>query len=311
VTGEFASAEDAAAEAFRQAWAGLDSLREPERFGAWLRTIVVRQARAEQQRRRADATDLPSGLPDPNERADDALERLEMGALVQQAVRELPDRLREAMALFYFEGYDSDAAARFLDIPPGTLRRRLHEGREQLRSVAEQILKGSKPMNRLRLLLGSPQAPYVRLFPILGYFLAVRAECVEDGADVPALVPDHVLQVEERVVVRAGLAVRQEVEHGLSDRGGAFFEPLTDKLEVLGGDVVVFADLGVQRRRAFEVFGVDFSDPPSSCAVNVTKVLADREFTFAAFRAHKFGGNDAGDVVDDLLLSIPGFKDCF
>lgn len=150
VTGEFGSAEDAAAEGFRQAWTGLDSLREPERFGAWLRTIVVRQARVEQQRRRAEAADYPSGLPDPNERADDALGRIELGALVQQAVRELPDRLREAMALFYFEGYDSDAAARFLEIPPGTLRRRLHEGREQLRGVAEQLLKGSKRMNEER-----------------------------------------------------------------------------------------------------------------------------------------------------------------
>ena len=41
VTGEFASAEDAAAEAFRQALAGIDSLRDPNRFGSWLRTIVV------------------------------------------------------------------------------------------------------------------------------------------------------------------------------------------------------------------------------------------------------------------------------
>ena len=34
VTGEFASAEDAAAEAFRQALVGLDSLRDPDRFGS-------------------------------------------------------------------------------------------------------------------------------------------------------------------------------------------------------------------------------------------------------------------------------------
>ena len=45
VTGEWASAEDAAAEGFRQAWTGLDSLRDPGRFGPWLRRIVVRKAR--------------------------------------------------------------------------------------------------------------------------------------------------------------------------------------------------------------------------------------------------------------------------
>lgn len=150
VTGELASAEDAAAEAFRQALAGLDSLRDPDRFGSWLRTIVVRKARLELQSRRLTADALVEDLSDQNQRPDDALERLELGALIQHAARELPDRLREAMALVYFEGYDSEAAARFLDIPAGTLRRRLHEGRGQVRSAVEQILHGSKRMNEER-----------------------------------------------------------------------------------------------------------------------------------------------------------------
>lgn len=149
VTGEFASAEDAAAEAFRQALVGMDSLRDPNRFGPWLRTIVVRKARLGLPIRPA-ADALADERPDSNELPDDALERLELGALIQQSVRDLPSRLREAVSLFYFEGYDSDDAARFLDIPAGTFRRRLHEGRRRLRSAAEQILQGSKPMNEER-----------------------------------------------------------------------------------------------------------------------------------------------------------------
>ena len=54
------------------------------------------------------------------------------------------------MALFYFEGYDTDAAARFLDVPLGTLRRRLHDGRKHLRSAIEQLLQGATPMNDAR-----------------------------------------------------------------------------------------------------------------------------------------------------------------
>jgi RNA polymerase sigma-70 factor, ECF subfamily len=138
VTGEFASAEDAAAEAFREALAGMDSLRDPNRFGSWLRTIVVRKAVLGLQGRRPTAEALAHHLSDRNERPDDALERLELAALVQQGMRELPDRLREAMALVYFEGYDSDSAARFLDIPAGTLRRPLHDGRRRLRSAIER-----------------------------------------------------------------------------------------------------------------------------------------------------------------------------
>ena len=150
VTGEFASAEDAAAEAFRQALIGLDSLQDPDRFGSWLRTIVLRRARLERQSPRPTLDAVSDELSDQNDQPDTALERLELGAVLQLAVRELPDRLREAIALFYFEGYDSEGAARFLDIPPGTLRRRLHDGRRQLRRAVEQILQGSKRMNEER-----------------------------------------------------------------------------------------------------------------------------------------------------------------
>jgi RNA polymerase sigma-70 factor (ECF subfamily) len=150
VTGELASAEDAAAEAFRQAWIGLDSLRDADRFGPWLRTIVVRRAR--QSRPGGAVPDPPvHEAPDTTELPDSVMERLEMAALVQRLVRALPARLREAVSLFYFEGYDSDQAARFLEIPGSTLRRRLLEGRRHLRREIDRVLKGRTSMNQERL----------------------------------------------------------------------------------------------------------------------------------------------------------------
>jgi len=146
VTGEWASAEDAAAEGFRQAWTGLDSLRDPDRFGPWLRTIVVRRARLIHQGTRPAVDGPPDDLPGGEEPADLVLERVQMAAVVQHLVRELPPRLREAVSLFYFEGYDTDSAARFLEIPPGTFRRRLHEGRSQLRSAVDRILERKRSM---------------------------------------------------------------------------------------------------------------------------------------------------------------------
>ena len=121
VTGEFAAAEDAAAEGFRQALAGIDNLRDPSRFGPWLRTIVIRKARLGLRSSHAIADTLPEAVSDSKERPDDALERLELQLLIQQAVRELPDRLREAVSIFYIEGYDSDAAAQFLDACQSTV----------------------------------------------------------------------------------------------------------------------------------------------------------------------------------------------
>jgi RNA polymerase sigma factor (sigma-70 family) len=149
VTGELSSAEDAAAEGLRQAWAGLASLRDTDRFGPWLRTIVVRQARQALRDRPAPDPSLDQ-RPDPGESPDRALERLELAVLIQQLVRELPPRLREAVSLYYFEGYDSDEAARFLEIPASTLRRRLLEGRRHLRAAADRVLEGRSGMNEER-----------------------------------------------------------------------------------------------------------------------------------------------------------------
>ena len=147
VTGDFASAEDAAAEAFTHALTGLTSLRDPDRFGAWLRTIVVRKARLRIERRFAPLDASAECHPDQREPPDATLERRELAIVIQQAIRDLPEPLREAIALFYFEGYDSDAAAQFLEIPHGTLRRRLHDGRTQLRRIVQQLLARSKPVN--------------------------------------------------------------------------------------------------------------------------------------------------------------------
>jgi RNA polymerase sigma factor (sigma-70 family) len=147
ITGEFASAEDAASEGFRQAWSGLHSLRDPERFGPWLRRIVVRKARLARKSRDSATGGTLDVLADAEAPPDIVLERLQLAALIQQLVRELPPGLREAVSLFYFEGYDSDTAARFLEIPAGTLRRRLHQGRERLRRAADHMLKRKTSMN--------------------------------------------------------------------------------------------------------------------------------------------------------------------
>jgi len=151
VTGNFAIAEDAASEAFYASLDGLEDLRDTRRFGPWLRKIVVRTARRlKTTNSRENGVELKT-LPDKEVTAPSAsLEQWEMAALIHEAVGNLSETLREAMSLFYFEGYSLKEAAHFLDIPDGTLKRRLHEGRQRLREAAEQILKGEKPIKPKR-----------------------------------------------------------------------------------------------------------------------------------------------------------------
>ena len=142
VVGNVCGAEDAAAEAFREALSALHTLREPDRFAPWLRRIVLRVARRQTRTagRMTDAIEegLQSERPDPAK----SLETRELALLVTQAVERLPGAEREAILLFYFEGYSGDDAARFLGVRAGTLRRRLHDGRLRLQKQLTVALEG-------------------------------------------------------------------------------------------------------------------------------------------------------------------------
>lgn len=140
VVPDISRAEDAAAEAFRLAVPALKKLRDPDQFAPWLRRIVLRVAQREATWRNR-ATDLASEGA-RSDTADPALslQRQEMALLVRDAVERLPPAEREAIVLFYFEGYASEEAARFLAIPVGSLRRRLHDGRLRLRGYLTEVL---------------------------------------------------------------------------------------------------------------------------------------------------------------------------
>jgi len=63
VTGDFALAEDAASDAFYAAIEGLPDLRDTQRFGPWLRTIVIRTARRQRAKTsKENGAELRPGL---------------------------------------------------------------------------------------------------------------------------------------------------------------------------------------------------------------------------------------------------------
>lgn len=170
VTGNWAAAEDAAAEGFTQALGSLASLQDPDRFPAWLRTIVVRKARAARPR---PSELLEDQLPAQAEHPDEALYRRELSALLQHAVSQLPPPLRETIALHYFEGYAPAEAAQFLDILPGTFRRRLHHGRRQLRTLIEQRNPAMSPTQQ-QLEKWKAQIASGDIYPAMRESLALR-----------------------------------------------------------------------------------------------------------------------------------------
>jgi len=127
---DFQLAEDAAQEAFFEAYRTLSKLREPAAFAGWFRRIVFKQC-DRITRRRVVATVPLEGAPDPVQATDGE----ERKAEVFEAVRQLPEHERSAMTLFYIGGYSMDEVATFLEVPVSTIKGRLHSARERLRTM--------------------------------------------------------------------------------------------------------------------------------------------------------------------------------
>jgi RNA polymerase sigma-70 factor (ECF subfamily) len=60
----------------------------------------------------------------------------ERASAIRDLVLTLPARYRDPLTLFYFEEMNLEETARILSLPEGTLKARLHRGREVLRRRA-------------------------------------------------------------------------------------------------------------------------------------------------------------------------------
>jgi len=128
-------AEDVAQDAFLRAHRAFGSLRDRDRFRAWLVRTAFRLAldrlRGEKRRvRREDAAAIETPLP--AESAEEAAAREELRARVGEAVDALPEKLRIVTVLAAIQERDLASVARLLDLPEGTVKSRLHLARKAL-----------------------------------------------------------------------------------------------------------------------------------------------------------------------------------
>lgn len=127
---DFHLAEDAAQEAFFEAYRSLPKLREPAAFAGWFRRIIFKQC--DRITRRHVVATVPLETAVEPARADGEEERK---ADVVEAMRRLPEHERSTMTLFYIGGYSMEEVATFLEVPVSTIKGRLHSARERLRTM--------------------------------------------------------------------------------------------------------------------------------------------------------------------------------
>ena len=151
--GNAENAQDVAQEAFLVSLENLPSLRSGAKFGSWLRKIThrlcnrwqrseaYRRALNERLQQRVQSARLGGPL--------DEMDARENGAILRNAVERLPQSLREALVLHYFEGQSNEEAARSLGISYAALKKRLVRARsrvrEHLTSELERKLRDAAP----------------------------------------------------------------------------------------------------------------------------------------------------------------------
>lgn len=139
--GDRGRAEEMAQEAFLRAYRGLDGYRGDAAFSTWLFALATNLYRSE-LRRIPQRTVALDEAPEPSDPASiiEAHELRDRDLAVRKAVLALPPKYREAMLLFYFHEMDIPSAAQSLGLPEGTVKARLHRGRELLRSKLPRLL---------------------------------------------------------------------------------------------------------------------------------------------------------------------------
>jgi len=138
IVGNPSDAHEVTQEALISAWAHLPSLRESDRFDAWLNRIVVNSCRnALRKRRRVREIDLSAGELIETEDANEARRR-------QRAILAAFDRLsveeRHILVLHHLDDLSVDAIAHQLRVPIGTAKSRLWRARRALERALEAEL---------------------------------------------------------------------------------------------------------------------------------------------------------------------------
>ena len=147
--GDFHMAQDAAQEAWLRVWIDLPTLREPAAFAGWLRQITATCCSRLTRGKRLPVLplELADGVPCRQPLADERLDSQQRLAEVRAAIQALPERQREAVLLYYMSEWSQGQMAAFLDVPEGTVRKRLFDARQQLRQRMMDMVKETVETN--------------------------------------------------------------------------------------------------------------------------------------------------------------------
>lgn len=124
--------EDAVQGAILKAYNKLDTLKKEQYFKTWLVRILINECYS---LKREECPQVSYEEYFESAKADDEEDYSEL----YLAIRNLPERIRITIVLYYVEGYSVKEIKDILEIPAGTVKSRLSKGRELLKIKLEDM----------------------------------------------------------------------------------------------------------------------------------------------------------------------------
>jgi RNA polymerase sigma-70 factor (ECF subfamily) len=131
------AAQDAVQEAFIEAWRSLPGLREPDKFDAWMRRLLVRACfKGTRRSKRVDAVEIRL-TPGDEPAIPDAARDVGIHDELERGLARISREQRAVVVLVYYLDLPLADAAQAMGVPLGTAKSRLNRATSALRAAIE------------------------------------------------------------------------------------------------------------------------------------------------------------------------------
>ena len=144
-TGNATEAEEVVQEAFLRAWRGIERFERRSQFFTWLYRIGLNEAKRRAERRPAtEPLSVEEGAleqtADFSHAPESRAEQHDLRAVLESAVRALPEGYRGPLILRDVEGLSTEQAAELMGLKEAAFKSRLHRARLAVRDAVDAYL---------------------------------------------------------------------------------------------------------------------------------------------------------------------------
>ncbi|WP_456272737.1 RNA polymerase sigma factor SigW [Bacillus sp. AK031] len=143
-------AEDISQEAFIRAYVNIHTFNQKRKFSTWLYRIATNLCIDRIRKKKPDyyldaevtGTDgltMYSQVAADGQLPEEEVEEMELQEEIQRQILKLPDKYRSVIVLKYIEELSLLEISEILDLPLGTVKTRIHRGREALRKQLRNV----------------------------------------------------------------------------------------------------------------------------------------------------------------------------